>query len=99
MSVLMHPNELGNHPKMAQRGHTNSGGQGKMVLMAVCAAQRSRCAWETMTLWNTKNDGPFFSPDKRIWKNTNSDGKGFYSSYSVRLISLQVSMTTVPTTI
>lgn len=60
MPVLTSQNELGNHPRLAQRGHTSCGGQRKMVLMAVCAAERSRCAWETMSVWNSKNDGPTY---------------------------------------
>lgn len=64
MSVLTCKNEFGNHARLAQRGHSNSDGQGKMVVTAVCAAERSRYAWEIMSVWDTKHDGPaydFFS--------------------------------------
>lgn len=40
-----------------------------------------------------------FFPDKGTLMVTNSDGKSFYPSYSVRLPSPQVPMTTVPTAI
>lgn len=41
----------------------------------------------------------YFFPDKGTLMMTNADGKSFYSSYLMRLLSPQVPMITVPMTI
>lgn len=34
---------------------TNCDGQEETILMTVCAAERSICAWEIMSMWDTRN--------------------------------------------